>query len=288
MLLKVFKERLKPVCWLIVLALCAVGPVQSRVLDDVVDSGEITIFVYSDYAPYSYELNGKAVGIDVEIAQELAKALGVELKLLMRGADENIDDDLRINIWKGDLIHRQVADVMMHVPVDPEVDYRNELAVIMGPYFQETMAVVFDTDVVPEVKTFGRFVSMPIGAELDTAYDFFLSSAFRGQLLQSVRRGRTLKDAVALYTSGEVPAFLASRAQAEWVVTQASGRRSEIAQPPMPGMVRKGWPIGIAIKHDSRDLGYALTDVLDEMRQSGKLQAIYEQYGVTYIPPTDL
>ena len=258
---------------------------KARPLDDVIDSGEITIFVYSDYAPYSYERDGKAVGIDVDIANELANALGVELKLLMRGADENLDDDLRINIWKGDLIHRKVADVMLHVPVDYEVDHRNEFAVIMGGYFQETVAVIFNKDVIPEVKTFGRFVSQQIGVELDTGYDFFLSSAFRGQLLQSVRRGRTFEDAVALYADGEVPALLASRAQTEWVATQTPSLNSSVVQPPMPGMVRLGWPIGISVKHDSRDLGYELTDVLSELQNSGKLAAIYKQYGVTYLPP---
>jgi len=261
--------------------------VYARPLDDVVESGEITIFVYSDYAPYSYEVDGKPVGIDVDIATELAKALGVELKLLMRGADENLDDDLRINIWKGDLIHRKVADVMMHVPADPEVDYRNEFAVIMGGYFQETMAVVFDKAKIPEVQTFGRFVSQQIGVELDTAYDFFLSGAFRGQLLQSIRRGRTFADAVALYADGEVPALLASRAQTEWIVAQTPQLQSTVAQPPMPGMVRLGWPIGISVKHDSRDLGYELTDVLSGLQQSGKLEAIYNQYGVTYLAPIE-
>lgn len=267
------------------IANAVVLPAKARPLDDVTDSGEISIFVYSDYAPYSYEVDGKPVGIDVDIASELANALGVELKLLIRGADENLDDDLRINIWKGDLIHREVADVMMHVPVDPEVDNRNEFAVIMGGYFQETVALVFDKDVLPEVKTFGRFVSQQIGVELDTAYDFFLSGAFRGQLLESVRRGRTFEDAVALYAEGEVPALLASRAQTEWVLSQTPNLNSVIVQPPMPGMVRQGWPIGISVKHDSRDLGYALTDVLSELQSSGKLEAIYKRYGVSYLAP---
>ncbi len=281
------KHRLPMYAIGFLLSVASVTSVNARPLDDVTDSGEITIFVYSDYAPYSYEVDGKAVGIDVDIATELAKALGVKLQLLVRGADENLDDDLRINIWKGDLIHRKVADVMMHVPVDPEVDNRNEFAVIMGGYFQETMAVIFDQDKIPEVKTFGRFVSQQIGVELDTAYDFFLSGSFRGQLLQSVRRGRTFEDAVKLYASGEVPALLASRAQAEWVLTQTPDLNSAVVQPPMPGMVRLGWPIGISIKHDSRDLGYALTDVLSELQHSGKLEAIYKRYGVTYLAPIE-
>lgn len=269
----------------LLLGLLFCATVQARPVDDVVDSGVITIMVYSDYAPYSWEEDGQALGIDVEIAKAIAEGLGVELELLVRGADENVDDDLRTNVWKGDLIHRKLADVMLHVPYDREVDVRNELAVLMAPYFQERMAIVHDTNAIPEVKTFGRFVSNPIAVELDTAGDFFLSNAFRGQLHRSIRRGRTFGEAADLYISGEVPAMMGSQAQMQWVASQATERSSNVTQPPMPGIVRTGWPIGIAIKHDSRDLGYAVGDVLTALQQSGEMTAIYERFGVKYLEP---
>jgi len=53
----------------------------------------------------------------------------------------------------------------------------------------------------------------------------------------------------------------------------------------MPGIVRKNWPIGIAIKHDSRDLGYALTDVATELVQSGEMEKITAAYGVSFTAP---
>lgn len=258
---------------------------QARPLDDVVDSGKLVVFAYSDYAPYSWEdEEGVAHGIDVEIGRRFGESLGVEVEFLINGADENLDDDLRVYIWKGDLVYHKVADVMMHVPFDREVDARNELAVLSSPYFQEQMAVIFNQAVHPSVDTFGRFVTNPIAVELDTAGDFFLSGAFRGQLLESVRRGWTFEDAKLLYTSGEVGALMASRAQAEWVAFSTPDIESKVVQPPMPGIVRTGWPIGIAVKHDSRDLAYALGDVLTEMRESGDLQALYAKYGVEWLP----
>ena len=269
------------------LAIVATGASHARPFDDVVESGTITIFVYSDYAPYSWGEGDDAQGIDVEIARAIGESLGVKTELLIRGADENLDDDLRINVWKGDLINRKAADVMLHVPVDREVDIRNEFAVITAPYFQEEMALVVDSDKLPAVDTFGWFVSNPIAVELDTAGDFFLSNAFRGQLHSSIRRGRTFDIAARSFIEGEVPALMASRAQTEWVATQAAERgiTGEVLQPPMPGIVRTGWPIGIAIKHDSRDLGYAVGDVLTEMIDSGRMQELFASYGVQWLPP---
>jgi len=259
---------------------------QARPLDEVVDSGYITIFVYEDYAPYSWQTeSGDYKGIDVDIARHFARSLDVELRFLMRGADENVDDDFRVNLWKGDLIHRKVADVMMHVPFDRELDTRNEFVVLMSPYFLEEVAVVANKEKLPKLETFGRFLNTPIAVEIDTVGDFFLSNAFRGKLHQSIRRGRTFADVVNLYVSGEVPAAMGSKAQTEWIAKQASDIDSQIHQPPMPGIVRKTWPVGIGIKHDSRDLGYALTDVATSLAQSGELEKISAAYGVTYTAP---
>jgi len=257
----------------------------ARPYDDVIESGEITIFVYSDFAPYSWEENGEYFGIDVAAAHFIADYLGVKLNLLMRGADENIDDDLRINIWKGDLIHRRAADVMLHVPIDKEVDARNDLAVINSPYFLEEMAVVVDKNTIADLQTFGYFTSEKIGAELDTVSDFFLSNAFRGLLLPNVRRGPTFADTIRLYENEEVAAVMASKAQAEYIAKRAENRDSYVVQPPMPGIVRRDWRVGIAIKHDSRDLGYAVGDALNEMIQSGRLAEVAAEYGVQYIEP---
>ncbi len=262
------------------------GLVQARPIDEVTDSGYITIFVYQDYAPYSFEdESGELKGIDVDIAKHFAESLGVELRFLVRGADENVDDDLRVNLWKGDLIHRKVADVMMHVPYDRELDTRNEFIVLMSPYFLEEMAVVTDTAVLPKLETFGRFMNKPIAVEVDTAGDFFLSNAFRGALHQSIRRGRTFNEVIDLYKNGDVPAAMGSKAQTQWIANQSPDVESKVFQPPMPGIVRKSWPVGIGIKHDSRDLGYALTDVAFGLIQSGEMEAIAQKYGVSFTAP---
>jgi len=267
-----------------ILLLCQV--VQARPLDEVVDSGYITIFVYKDYAPYSWQdEDGSYKGIDVDIARHFAESLAVELRFLMRGADENVDDDLRVNLWKGDLIQRKVADVMMHVPFDRELDIRNEFVVLMSPYFLEEVAVVTNAEKLPKLETFGRFLNTPIAVEVDTVSDFFLSNAFRGQLQQSIRRGRTFEDVVDQYVSGEVAAAMGSKAQTEWIASQAEDFESHIFQPPMPGIVRKSWPVGISIKHDSRDLGYALTDIATELVRSGEMEKISASYGVSFTAP---
>lgn len=273
---------------LCVLTLGSSTPTLARPLDEVIESGKLTIFVYEDFAPYSWYDGDELKGVDVDIAREIGRKLEVEIQFLVRGADENVDDDLRVNIWKGDLIHRRVADIMMHVPYDRELDIRNDLVVLSTPYFREEIAVVADKEKLPVIENFARFMHDPIGVEVDTVPDFFLSNAFGGQLHGSIRRGRTFQDVVEMYENDEVPAVMGSRAQAEWIANRTTTRESHVSQLPMPGIVRRHWPVGFAVKHDSRDLAYMVGDIITEMANEGHLATLYEQYGITWLRPEAL
>ena len=55
---------------------------EARSLDDIKDSGLIRIAVYTDYPPFSFIENDNPTGIDIDIAREIASALGVELELI--------------------------------------------------------------------------------------------------------------------------------------------------------------------------------------------------------------
>lgn len=278
-------RRLLVIAIMLLLPVLCRQPALARPLEDIEKTGEITIFVYKNYHPYSWTDGDQVLGIDADIAREIAAALGVSIRFLVREADENVDDDLRVNVWKGDIIEHKAADIMLHVPFDRELEIRSEsLAILFNPYFDEEYAVVFNADAIEKVETFGSFVTRPIAVEVDTASDFFLSNAFRGQLHESMRRGRYFMDVVDMLENGEVNAAMMTRAQAEWVRHRNDARNFKIAQPPMPGIVRSRWPVGMAVKHDSRDLGYAVGDIIEQLSQSGKLKEIFARYGVEYLP----
>ena len=75
-------------------------PVQAQVrnYDEMIAAGELKVAVYKDFAPYSFERAGKPQGVDVELAEALAKALGVRLTLVWAPAGEKLDDDLRLHL----------------------------------------------------------------------------------------------------------------------------------------------------------------------------------------------
>lgn len=61
---------------------CAAAQAQVRNYDAIIAAGELKVAVYKDFAPYSFEDHGQPRGVDVELAQALASALGVRLQLI--------------------------------------------------------------------------------------------------------------------------------------------------------------------------------------------------------------
>ena len=270
-------------------AACLVAPVlasgtaAARPLDKVTASGQLVVAVYRDFAPWSWEENGEAKGIDVEIARLLAERLKVEAKFLVRMAGEDIDGDLRANVWRGDIVDRVMADVMLHVPVDPGLAHKTDMVMITGAYAMERMAIALDPEAVP-VKSWPAFRTRRLTVEGDSTADIWLSAAYGGVLGPRLDRGRTFSDALEKFRSGAADALAAPRAQAEWAV-RVTGRRAVVEEWPMPGIVRTSWPIGVAVRFDSRDLGYELEQQLTAAASDGSLKAIHERYGVTWLPP---
>lgn len=74
--------RLLAVLFSGLLLCCAAAQAQVRNYDAIIAAGELKVAVYKDFAPYSFEDHGQPRGVDVELAQALATALGVRLQLI--------------------------------------------------------------------------------------------------------------------------------------------------------------------------------------------------------------
>ncbi len=258
---------------------------QARPLDTVMESGSITIGVYRDLPPYSFRDGGRLTGIDVDIGAELAERLGVSVSYLELTADENVDDDLRNGVWKGSVLGGGVADVMLHMPVDREVDSRNELAALFGAYHRESYVVAYDSRDVGDHPTLVRFTFDDlIGAELDSLPDFFLSSTMGGRILPNVRRAPTVEQAVARMVDGELAAVMGEETRLR-AALPADSPEYRLAPMPMPGFSITAWDLGTAVKIDSRDLGYKVRSLLDDMATDGTLNAIFTRHGGRWNAP---
>lgn len=268
---------------LVALGVSAPFGVLARPLDDV-RAGTLIVVVYEDNAPFSFANGGALAGIDVDVARAVAQALGVPLNLVGRKAGEQVDDDLRVNVWRGPVTGGPLGDVMLHVPVDRELARRNTLTVIANPYFRHTLAFAVDARTEEADVDYELFTRETIALELDTMTDFYLLTAFGGQARQNILHCPTFEEAAAAFRAGKVRAVAGTRAQLEHALAPL-GPGVRILAPPLGPGFRQNWIVGSAVKENSRDLSYALGDALRALRESGTLAEICHRYGVTYDDP---
>ena len=251
-------------------------------LDALIEQGHMLFAVYEDYPPYSWEEGGQAKGVDVEIARLIAEDLGIEARFNFVAAGENLDADLRNNIWRGALIGGRIANVMMRVPYNSAFKCRVEQVVFTGQYAGESIAIAYAKAEYPEEKPVPAYFRFDlVGVENDSISDFYLSGFVGGQLRASIRRFSTTAKAMAALEAGEVKAVMGPKAELEFGLTD----RTALHQPPLAGFAVSNWTLGVAVNFRYRPLSYAVDDAINAALQDGRIAAIYAAYGLSHSQP---
>lgn len=258
-----------------------VSPVPAAPLEEIKRTGRLHVAVYRDYAPFADE----GQGIDVDVAKALAEKLGVTAEVKAYPDADSIDGDLRNIVWRGHPLWRErLADVMMHVPVDPHVIEKNGQVRIFAPYFRERLVVARNRNRIPQLPTLQIFASERIGVEAETLEDRYLVSSFGGLLRENVLHFKTLLEATAALKKGEVSAVMGRQTLIE-AGLGADASRFEISTAPAPGLATTGWELGLAVKADHPELAAALAQAMAELLQDGSVERIFTKRGFTYRAP---
>ncbi len=246
-------------------------------LDKVRSTGQLSVAVYDDFAPWS----GKAGGIDHDLAAAIAKKLGVKLSLIPFPAGEDVSDDLRNMVWKGHFLGMGPADLLMHMPVDRSVMVKNDQVEIFAPYYRDTVQLVRNLKAIPEFDGTASLEGKKLGAEkVSISAMVLLGDA-------------SLRDHVAIYASGveaveklkagEVDAVLATRAEIESVLH--GDPAFEVTDAPFPRLPRKGWVIGMSVKKENTELAQAVQKAVNDLFDSGEMAALFAKHGVRSVKP---
>jgi len=251
-------------------------------LDQIIDQGFMTFAVYEDFPPYSWEEAGKPRGVDVEIARIIAGDLGVEPRFNFVTAAENLDADLRNNVWKGPIVGGRVSNVMMRVPYDSAFKCRAEQVVFTGQYQTESIAIAYSESAYPEdkpVPAYFRFDTVAV--ENDSISDFYLSSFAGGQLNSGVKRFANMEVVMEALAGGETMAAMGPLAQLEHGTVDGVG----VHQPPLAGFAVSKWTLGVGINFRYRPLAYAVDDAVRYALEDGRIAQVFSDYGLTFQPP---
>ncbi|ANK12639.1 substrate-binding periplasmic protein [Erythrobacter neustonensis] len=264
-------------------ALALGGPLGAAPLAKVRELGLLRVGLYADNRPWSWDKGGGVpAGIDVDLAMAIADQLGVKHEIALFTADEDLSDDLRNVVWRGGLLGFRRCDLMLHVPFDMQLSSREDQVVFVAPYYREEFTAVCsaqtrDCNMPPQ-----RFVGSKVGAELDSIPDFYLMGSFGGVLRGDVEHYPTGHAAALAVHDGEIEMAVATRAQIEAATADRSGSAAKHRTSPLPLMPSSGWDIGMAVREDSRTLGFAVEDIVTNMAGDGRMAALFARHGVTW------
>ncbi len=250
--------------------------------DAIIDRGFMTFAVYDDYAPYSWLDGDTARGVDTDIARLIASDLGVEARFDFLSAGENLETDLRNAVWKGPVVGGAVSNVMMRVPYDSVFRCRVEQVTFTGQYASEAIAIAYDVPSYPEEKPIPAYFRFDtVGVENDSISDFYLTSFAGGQTSKGVRRFPTTTQAMTALADDQVMAVMGPMAQLEYGLADGIG----IHRPPLAGLAKSEWNLGVGVHFAYRPLSYAVDDAIIAALADGRIAEIYNAYGLTHLPP---
>lgn len=253
-------------------------------LDKILQKGFMEVAVYDSFPPFSYkDEDGRTKGIDVDIAKEIAKELGVQVGFRLFLADESTGDDLRNMVWKGHYLAGGPADLMMHVPYDPNFATQNEQVSFLRPYYKELVAFAINTTRIRNAKTLTAFIDEPIGVETATLSDAYLLGAYNGRLRESVKHYKTVDAAVISMVNNEISAVMANRGELEHSLSKHK-HDFVVTKLQTPGLSLEGWELGTAVSHKHADLAKKVDEIIAGLKSSGKIEEIFNAHGISYFP----
>lgn len=251
-------------------------------------NGALKVAVYKDNAPFSSGPATDMVGLDVSLAEALARQMNLKLSLLPFDAGENMNDDLRNMVWRGHYLGYGPADVMLQVPADRFLANGNPQVTIMAPYMRQSNVLLHDSRRLASAASPEDLKGLPLAAERGAGAASVLMGYGGGLLRNQVSIYPSGVEAAQAVIDGKAAGAFVLRAQAEAALFQ---RKASVDQFPLSklnlnnGIADTGWPVGMAIKAAHKDLGAALDTAMKSLRESGELLAMFKQHGLTLTAP---
>ena len=220
--------------------------------------GVLTVATSPDFPPFESLDGDQIVGIEVDIMEKIAEALGVEIKF------EQMDFD---SVLPG--VQAGKFDVgMSGITVTAE---REKNADFTDPYFMAAQAIVVmeDSDITCKADLEGKSVSVQTGT---TAESYCMENGYDVQAFQANN------DAASALTSGKVDAWVVDNEVAVALAAELDG--AVVLDEAMTSE-----PYAFAFAKGSDTLVAAFNDALKALIDDGTVEAIFEEYGVPYVAP---
>lgn len=217
----------------------------------------LIMYTNAEFAPFEYFEGEKVVGVDADIAQEIAKDLGKEVVI------EHIDFDSLIPA----LVTGKADFVAAGMTITPEREEEVDFSI---PYVESVQNIISKKDA--EIKTMEELKGKKIGVQLGTTGDLAVTDAINledGELYNSGAEVKTYANALEAaqdLITGRVDAVVIDKLPAEEIVNN----NSDVLVTVKFGEISEAY--GIAVEQGNAELLEAINKTLQRLLDEGKIE----------------
>ena len=252
----------KILCLLTVLCLCLtfVGCGSGKSLEDVQSAGKLVMATSPDFPPFESLEGSEVVGIEVEILEKFAEAIGVELEIKQMDFDSVLPG---VQSGKYDV---GVSGITI-------TEDRKKNADFTKPYFMASQAIVVlkDSNIKSKADLKGKKISVQTGT---TAEEFCMAEGYEVLAYQANN------DACSALTSGKVDAWVVDNEVAIDLSAKTNGATIVLDE------AMTSEPYGFAFPKGSETLVAEFNKYIEKWIADGTIKAIFDKYEVPYVAPT--
>ena len=260
------RKWMKPAVGLLLAALLAIPLIAGcgGVSGQTLQPGKLTMGSDTSYPPFESMEGSKPVGFDVEIAQAIAKKLGVTLDVISTAWDGIIPG---LKTKKYDII-------MSAMTITPD---RQKQITFSDPYIDsdQSIAVANNSTIKSQADLKGKVV----GVQIDTTGQFKAEEIKKAGGLKEIQKFDTIMVAFEALEQGKVDAIINDYP----VYMYISGKRGKTN---VITKIKTNEQYGIGVRKDNTDLLKSINGALKTIRDDGTYTTIYKTwFGVA--PPTE-
>ena len=230
-------------------------------LDKVIKSGTVRVAVLPDYPPWSVQTpDGDFEGYDIDIAEKLAEALGVELELV------STDGTSRLPLLKSDRVDVNISEWTA-------TDERAKEAGFTIPYVAHGAGVMFNT--ANPITSYDDLAGKTVSVARGSTNDSIMTKNFPDT---KVERFETIADAMAALQAGKVDALVEGDSTVAQMVEDDPNYAVIDDASLFPALVSMG-----ALKEDQVWINY-LNNFIRNLNASGTNQELFQKWGNADLP----
>lgn len=232
---------------------------QQTTVDKIKASGSITMSTNAEFEPFEYKDGGNYAGIDVEISQNIAKKLGVTLKI----------NDVAFDSLIPELQSGKANFVAAGMTV---TDDRKKNVDFSDTYFKAAQAIIVRKG--SDIKKPADLAGKVVGVQQGTTGDSYCTDEDKKNNVnvKSVQRYNKGVDAITDLINSKVDAVVIDDFPAQKFVSKNSAKLEKLSD----ALTVEEY--AIAVKKGDADTLKVINDVLSEMKSSGDMDKLIQKF----------